>query len=1223
MRLEEDGVAVSLDQYEDPPDWALWMEQQVKEPQFVLMVCTEAYSRRVSGEEEPGRGAGATFEGSLIRKLIVESSGRDARFIPILLTRVSDPAHIPIFVNGRHYKVYEADDYSFLLHRIQGRSRKELVQNRAKKLHPRSRPDASAYTHALRSAHKVDFYIPRFFATRDDWDRMAGHGSLLSGWREFQPSLQQVLSNQHVAILGEPGAGKSTLAHVAVLEFLKPGQSVTPVYAPLGDYRGSLSELLLSNDLNEALTRHADSPPTVAAYILDGIDEVPTSALDAFLSDLRTLVANEPNSRVILTVRQAFYPTIRASLPASFVEFYPVGFNADDIETFAEHCGIASPEAFLRALHAADVADEATNPFVLRVLIEVFQRFGKLQPVRSDNLERIIGALVATRTRFQQRLQERALHLLALAMEVYGRNELTFDEAVAIITSPRLAVSQNEAKGLLAELDQTSLLVRTSNGYSFPMRSYGEFLAAKELDAMSSVSLDDALSLIRLPQSSDLSETWRNTVGYFVELNHNARAFFVRNHPEWVLPASRAAFTDKQAALVVRGILEPLAERGRYLVLDDTVHHLQLAKFCRPDDETWLRDELAVESASRRANAVVVLGHLKACGIADLALQLAVDQTNNPFLRRSAFVALATSGGPQHIPALIATYSDSDPLESMHLDIMGSLATPETLKDVLPYLKRTTTYLSNASGHIANIRSPEMLRAVLDVFLSDRTIAIDDRIASYVKPVWRTARFSWKDDVQSKTAELLLRWNREGPWDQQIPCLSDIMEVIWMVDKDAIVARKVFEGLLLYGEKPYYLWKPIGQLCDPAVAAWLAGMGNAAEGLIRNTLPFLQHEAREVFRPVVPDVFEQQDTIRIELEREETERQKRTQTILESRQVLIAESENDNEVLGCFESLPNGQWPALPQRRREWLGNVVSARLKDLGLPNSINWLSATQFRRPTGLPLLCDLVSHYSLRVTDDRLLVHAVLAGHSDSLAAYYRALGLSAPALEEFERYIDDLSTPAGAISSFLNFLATTDYDTPRVRAALLKRLANPVEGEQGYSASWCVEILARRTVTEEELLNVLSAERTMASIREAVVSVLTDRQHVPTIDNRLAGLTDEDLLAADVEFAASSPLDWIGKIKAEAFWDKLTELRLRALRLRVWRVNSLIESALSRIAKLSLVRLMEEQFDYVPAAWQEAQKSAMDRYRREAVFDRAKAISFDEVLERLRGVNAGTG
>jgi hypothetical protein len=120
MRLEEDGVAVSFDQYEDPPDWALWMEQQVKEPQFVLMVCTEAYNRRVSGNEGPGRGAGATFEGALIRKLLVESNGRDARFIPILLTRKSDPAHIPIFLNGRYYRVYESDDYAFLLHRIQG-----------------------------------------------------------------------------------------------------------------------------------------------------------------------------------------------------------------------------------------------------------------------------------------------------------------------------------------------------------------------------------------------------------------------------------------------------------------------------------------------------------------------------------------------------------------------------------------------------------------------------------------------------------------------------------------------------------------------------------------------------------------------------------------------------------------------------------------------------------------------------------------------------------------------------------------------------------------------------------------------------------------------------------------------------------------------------------------------------------------------------------------------
>jgi hypothetical protein len=1094
------------------------------------------------------------------------------------------------------------------------------VQSRAKKLHPRSRPDASAYTHALRSAHKVDFYIPRFFATRDDWDRMAGHGSLLSGWREFQASLQQVLSNQHVAILGEPGAGKSTLAHVAVLEFLKRGQTVTPVYAPLRDYRGSLNELLLNNGLAEALTRDdADGPRPVAAYILDGVDEVPSSALNAFLTDLRNLAANEPDSGVIITARQAFYPTIKDSLPTSFVEFYPVGFNTDDIEIFAEHCGIERPEEFLNALHAADLADEATNPFVLCVLLEVFQRFGKLEPLHSDNLDRIVRALVATRTRFQQRVQERALHLLALSMEVYGRNELTFDEATAVVTLPRLDLSQDDAQGLLGELAQTSLLVRTSSGYSFPMRSYGEFLAAKELDAMSQISLDSALNLIRLPQSSDFSETWRNTVGYFVELNHNARAFFVRNHPDWVLPASRAAFTADEAALVVRGILQPLADRRRYLVLDDTVHHLQLAKFCGPEDEPWLREELAAESAPRRANAIVILGHLKSPGIADRALELAVDQTNDPFLRRSAFIALATSGGSQHIPALIAAYSDSDPdpLESMLLDMMGSLTTPETLKDVLPYLTRTTTYLSNASGHFKNIRSPEMLRAVLDVFLSDRTIATDDRIASYVKPVWRATRSCWEDDVQRKIAELLLRWNREGPWDQQIPSLSDIMEVVWAVDKDAAAARKLYEDLLSYGEEPYHLWRPIGQLCTPAVAAWLAAMGSVAQSLIRKVIAFVPQDAREVFRPVVPDLFEQQDAMRAQLEREDAERQKRNETLLASRQTLVAESQNASEVLSCFESLPKNQWPALPESRREWLGNVVSARLNGLGLPNSIRWLSASQFTIPPVLPLLCDLVGHYSLRVTDDRMLVHALLAMHSDTVSAYYREFGFSDAAREELERYLNDPSTPTGAVSQFLNFLAGTDYDSPAVQEALFKRLANPAGDGQGYSASWCVDILARRSVTDDELLNLLSLDGTTVSVREAVVSVLTDRQHVPTITNRLAELTDDDLVAGNVEFPESSPLDWIGKIKVDAFWGELTELRVRALRFRLWRVNSLIEAALSRIGKLALVRLMEEQLDSVPDGWREAQKSAMDRYRREAVFERAKAISFEEVLERLKG------
>src|SRR3712207_3824521 len=67
-RLEKDGIAVTLDQYDPQPEqgWPLWTEKNLDAADFVLLVCTETYRRRILGEEEPGRGLGVRWEGNLI-----------------------------------------------------------------------------------------------------------------------------------------------------------------------------------------------------------------------------------------------------------------------------------------------------------------------------------------------------------------------------------------------------------------------------------------------------------------------------------------------------------------------------------------------------------------------------------------------------------------------------------------------------------------------------------------------------------------------------------------------------------------------------------------------------------------------------------------------------------------------------------------------------------------------------------------------------------------------------------------------------------------------------------------------------------------------------------------------------------------------------------------------------------------------------------------------------
>jgi hypothetical protein len=76
----EDGIDCIIDRYVvvPPEGWPRWMHKQIRDSDFVVMVCTETYYQRVMGDEKPGKGLGARWEGHLIYQGIYSA------FIPVL-----------------------------------------------------------------------------------------------------------------------------------------------------------------------------------------------------------------------------------------------------------------------------------------------------------------------------------------------------------------------------------------------------------------------------------------------------------------------------------------------------------------------------------------------------------------------------------------------------------------------------------------------------------------------------------------------------------------------------------------------------------------------------------------------------------------------------------------------------------------------------------------------------------------------------------------------------------------------------------------------------------------------------------------------------------------------------------------------------------------------------------------------------------------------------------
>lgn len=84
--LRSDGLDCQIDQYVNgsPAEgWQRWMENNIEQAQFVLIVCTPLYLRRYRGQDTDG-GRGVNFEGVVISQTLYDAYYRNTKFIPLL-----------------------------------------------------------------------------------------------------------------------------------------------------------------------------------------------------------------------------------------------------------------------------------------------------------------------------------------------------------------------------------------------------------------------------------------------------------------------------------------------------------------------------------------------------------------------------------------------------------------------------------------------------------------------------------------------------------------------------------------------------------------------------------------------------------------------------------------------------------------------------------------------------------------------------------------------------------------------------------------------------------------------------------------------------------------------------------------------------------------------------------------------------------------------------------
>jgi hypothetical protein len=123
LKLADDlrlaGVDAWIDRYEGeqgPAEgWPSWMRRMITAAEFVPVICSPAYLRRVNKEEEIGIGLGATWEANIIHQELYNLSTINRKFLPVILDQ-SHKDSIPITLQGyTRYALFRPDGFNTLL----------------------------------------------------------------------------------------------------------------------------------------------------------------------------------------------------------------------------------------------------------------------------------------------------------------------------------------------------------------------------------------------------------------------------------------------------------------------------------------------------------------------------------------------------------------------------------------------------------------------------------------------------------------------------------------------------------------------------------------------------------------------------------------------------------------------------------------------------------------------------------------------------------------------------------------------------------------------------------------------------------------------------------------------------------------------------------------------------------------------------------------------------
>lgn len=512
-----------------------------------------------------------------------------------------------------------------------------------------------------------------------------------------------------IALLGEPGIGKSTTINAAV----DAARNITAASKDelldinLRPY-GSEDRLLSDISASEEWKRWAWGTSTLYLF-LDSMDEcrlrIPTIA-SLLLDLLGRNTSLLPRVRLRIACRTADWPNLlERGLSDLFGEdhyraYELLPLRRRDVEGLARDVGI-NPDAFMRAISSADAQPLAIRPITLGLLINLFNQVNALPKSKIDLYKRGCRQLCEETSESRQAAAQVGEldpdQRLAIARRIAAL--LVFCNKTAVSTTSTHGVRRGDILELaelnggvepvganrvevtersLREVLGTALFTGSGTGHvGFAHRTYAEFLAA---DYLRTHKLDQAqlASLLYhrggtahrvVPQLSE-------TAAWLASTYPQSFPQILGTDPLLLLRSDAATVSDDGRAALLGAILKKM-EDG---TADDSDYSLwrYFGRFNHPDIAAQLAPFITDKAKSDLVRRVAINIAAVTCTLPlqpDL-LSVALDSTDRDHIRDQASAALAKFGDDEHrrglLPLLIPSGGE-DPDDQLRGNAMRAL----------------------------------------------------------------------------------------------------------------------------------------------------------------------------------------------------------------------------------------------------------------------------------------------------------------------------------------------------------------------------------------------------------------------------------------------------------------------------------------------------------------------------------------------------------------------